>query len=71
MADPLAGGSYSYARPGAADAREILADPLVERLFFAGEATSREHCASAHGAFMSGQRAAREALALVSDRTLG
>lgn len=71
MADPLAGGAYSYARPGAADARALLAKPLEERLFFAGEATSREHYATAHGAFMSGQRAAREALALAADQTLG
>lgn len=71
LADPLAGGAYSYARPGAAEARGILAKPLDERLFFAGEATSREFCASAHGAFISGQRAAREALALAADRTLG
>lgn len=71
MADPLAGGAYSYARPGAADARGILAKPLNGRLFFAGEATSPEFCASAHGAFMSGERAAREALALAADRALG
>jgi monoamine oxidase len=49
----------------------LLAKPLDEHLFFAGEATSRAHCASAHGAFMSGRRAAREALALAADETLG
>jgi monoamine oxidase len=41
----------------------ILAKPVVGRLFFAGEATSREHAATVHGAYLSGLRAAAEALA--------
>jgi monoamine oxidase len=71
MADPLAGGAYSYTRPGAVEARATLAKPLEDRIFFAGEATSGDHYATAHGAFTSGQRAAREALALAADQTLG
>ena len=71
MADPLAGGAYSYARPGAVEARAVLAKPLEDRVFFAGEATSGGHFATAHGAFMSGQRAARAALTLAADQTLG
>jgi len=63
MADPLAGGAYSYARPGAADARARLAAPLDDRLFFAGEATSPHDFATAHGAYRSGLAAAEAALA--------
>jgi monoamine oxidase len=63
MADPLAGGAYSYARPGAAAARAALAAPLDERLFFAGEATSPHDFATAHGAYLSGLAAAEAALA--------
>jgi monoamine oxidase len=53
------------------EARATLAKPLEDRIFFAGEATSGDHYATAHGAFTSGQRAAREALALAADQTLG
>mgnify|MGYP001793131513 CR=1 FL=1 len=63
MADPLAGGAYSYARPGAAEARARLAAPLDGRLFFAGEATSPDDFATAHGAWLSGRDAAKAALA--------
>jgi monoamine oxidase len=63
--DPFAGGGYSAALPGGSHARGELAKPLADRLFFAGEATAANlHSATVHGAFMSGQRAAREVLAL-------
>lgn len=59
--DPLARGSYSYLPPGATEAdRETLAEPVAERLFFAGEATSVDYPATVHGALMSGRRAAAE-----------
>ncbi len=51
-------GSYSYARPGKADSRAILAAPVENRLFFAGEATSPERFTTAHGAYESGVAAA-------------
>ena len=35
--DPFARGSYSYARPGHADDRAVLAEPVDNRLFFAGD----------------------------------
>lgn len=58
--DPLAGGSYSYLPPGATpDDYDALAAPVDGRLFFAGEATSRDHAATVHGAFLSGEREAR------------
>ncbi|MEC9427505.1 MAG: FAD-dependent oxidoreductase, partial [Actinomycetota bacterium] len=59
--DPWARGSYSYLGPGASSAtRRMLARPIDDRLFFAGEATDTEHPATVHGALASGQRAAVE-----------
>ena len=52
-------GAYSCARPGAADQRPILAQPIDERIFFAGEATTSSGYASVHGACISGRDAAR------------
>lgn len=63
LADPWARGSYSYARPGHAGDRAVLAAPVDGRLFFAGEATSPYFFSTAHGAFMSGLAAADAALA--------
>jgi len=51
---PLIGGSYSHARVGHADARGRLAEPVDGRLFFAGEACSREDFSTAHGAYETG-----------------
>lgn len=62
--DPLAMGSYSYAKPGCAEMRAVLAEPR-ERLFFAGEACSRNRYSTAHGAFETGLNAADQALALL------
>jgi monoamine oxidase len=57
------GGAYSYALPGHAAARQALARPFDDRLFFAGEATSAGDFSTAHGAYDSGVRAAHEAIA--------
>lgn len=62
-ADPFARGSYSYARPGKADERAVLARPVADRLFFAGEACSRNDYSTAHGAFFTGIAAADQILA--------
>ncbi|MBB3934672.1 flavin monoamine oxidase family protein [Aureimonas phyllosphaerae] len=59
------GGGYSCALPGHADARARLARPFEDRLFFAGEATSRTDFSTAHGAHDSGVRAADEAFAAI------
>jgi monoamine oxidase len=64
--DPFARGSYSHALPGRAGDRAILAAPIDERLFFAGEATSPNFFSTAHGALESGQRAAREVMAALA-----
>ena len=60
--DPFARGSYSHALPGHAGDRAVLAAPVDNRLFFAGEATSPNFFSTAHGARDSGERAAGEAL---------
>jgi len=57
--DPWVKGSYSCARPGAANQRQVLAQPVDDRIFFAGEATSSDFYASVHGACITGQVAAR------------
>jgi monoamine oxidase len=62
--DPFARGSYSHALPGHADKRAVLAAPVEGRLFFAGEATSPNFFSTAHGARDSGERAAKEVLAV-------
>ena len=56
-------GSYSYALPGHAGDRAILAAPIDDRLFFAGEATSPNDFSTAHGAFMTGVAAVEAVLA--------
>ncbi len=62
--DPWTLGGYSYPKVGYSEARAALAEPLEDRLFFAGEATHIQHAATCHGAYLSGQRAAEEALAV-------
>jgi monoamine oxidase len=60
--DPFSLCSYSSlppSRPGAR-ARVMLAEPVDDRLFFAGEATSTGSPAMVHGALESGLRAARQ-----------
>jgi monoamine oxidase len=61
--DAFAGGSYSYARPGHADDRAILAAPVDGRIFFAGEACSLNFFSTVHGAYETGIAAADAALA--------
>lgn len=61
--DPFARGSYSHALPDHAGDRAVLAAPVDNRLFFAGEATSPNFFSTAHGARDSGERAAGEVLA--------
>jgi monoamine oxidase len=59
--DPFAMGSYSYNALGATPTlRQDLARPLRPSLFFAGEATEKDTFGTAHGAYLSGLRAAKE-----------
>lgn len=65
--DPFARGSYSHALPGHAGDRAVLAAPVDGRLLFAGEATSPNFFTTAHGARDSGERAAKDVLAALSN----
>jgi monoamine oxidase len=66
--DPFARGSYSYALPGHADDRARLAAPVEDRIFFAGEACSRDSYSTAHGAYETGVAAAENALKALAKR---
>lgn len=63
-ADPYARGSYSFNAIGSTPKmRDELAAALNRQLFFAGEATNRDYFGTAHGAYLSGVRVAKEVLA--------
>jgi monoamine oxidase len=62
QADPYARGGYSYVKVGGTGAREELAAPLEDTLYFAGEATDTEQSGTVGGALASGIRAAHEIL---------
>jgi monoamine oxidase len=63
--DPWSRGSYSVCRPGQAHARKTLAEPVGDRLLFAGEHTSSDSFGTVHGAHLSGEAAAGRALGLL------
>ncbi len=52
-------GSYGAVRPGAWGARETLAQPIGDKLFYAGEAVAPEFYAYVHGAYLSGRDTAK------------
>ncbi len=61
--DPYCYGAYSHVRAGGQGARETLARPLRDTLYFAGEAADLSgEAATVGGALQSGMRAARELL---------
>jgi monoamine oxidase len=63
QSDEYAHGAYSYVMVGGEGARESLAAPLQNSLYFAGEATDAEgEAGTVAGALQSGLRAAREIL---------
>lgn len=66
--DPYATGSWSVVRPGHADKRAVLAQPHHDRVFFAGEATDPVWATRVGGAYASGLRAAKEALAALGGK---
>ena len=59
--DPHTRGSYSFLPSGAHPSlRDALGGSIDGRIFFAGEATQREHYPTVHGAYLSGLRAASQ-----------
>lgn len=63
--DPFSRGAYSYVKVGGEGCQKILASPIRDTLFFAGEATDISgHNGTVHGAIASGKRAAEEILKL-------
>lgn len=58
--DPFARGGYSYETTASASAKKILAKPVNDKLFFAGEALySGSHNGTVEAAFVSGRNAAK------------
>src|SRR5580704_14311942 len=68
--DPFALGSYSFALPGFADCRQTLAEPVDNRLFFAGEACSKHDFSTAQGGYHTGIAAAEQVIAARASREL-
>jgi monoamine oxidase len=66
--DPFALGSYSYAIPGHADDRAVWAEPIDDRIFFAGEAASAHDFSTTHGAYLTGLEAAERTTAGMAPR---
>lgn len=69
--DPHSLGAYSHALPGRAGARALLAEPVGERIWFAGEATAGSGpgenfggAMTAGGAWLAGVAAARKIASL-------
>ena len=58
--DAFVKGAYSASKPGLANQRTVLATPIANRLYLAGEAASERAFSTAHGAWESG----RDAVAL-------
>jgi monoamine oxidase len=57
--NPLSLGAYPHLKPGSdLSACEVIAKPIDDKVFFAGDATSKDYMATAHGAYISGVHAA-------------
>ena len=62
----LTRGSYASAAPGACHLREVLREPVAERIWFAGEACSRREWATVAGAHKNGRQTARRVAAALA-----
>lgn len=63
--NPLTRGAFAAALPGQWKARAALETPIGGRVFLAGEAQGGKAVQTVHGAYGSGQRAARRVLKLL------
>lgn len=62
--EPTTLGSYSFmATNSSSQDYDTMAQPVANKLFFAGEATNQQYPGTVHGALLSGERAAEEASA--------
>ena len=68
--DPLTLGTTCFIPPGIShDAYDLMAAPVgPHRIFFAGEATHREHPGTVHGAVLSGWREATRIAKILEER---
>lgn len=66
--DPMSYGSYSSCSVGSLgpDDYDIMAEPLGDKVFFAGEATTKKYPATMHGAFATGLREAARITTMLS-----
>lgn len=64
--DPFSRGAYAYLPVDGLEAQRVLARPVDDTVFFAGEATSVGHIGTVHGAIETGQQAAKEILDVLS-----
>ena len=68
--DPYARGAYSYVTVGGDEARNQLAEPIRQTLYFAGEATdTKGEAGTVAGALQSGTRAAHEVIESLRKRS--
>jgi monoamine oxidase len=66
--DPFTRGAYSYIPVNGLDLPKLLGAPIVDTLFFAGEATVTDaQTGTVFSAFETGLRASREVLATIAD----
>lgn len=62
LSDPFCRGAYSYARVGGAQTSTVLARPIRQTVFIAGEHASSGRNGTVDGAIASGQRAAAQVM---------
>lgn len=66
--DPFALGSYSYAKPGQARARDVLRRPISDRIWLAGEAMAGKASMTVGGAHQTGEQAVQSIAAKLRGR---
>lgn len=71
LSDPHALSSWAVAPPGEHGARDALRQPVGERIWFAGEATSRAQWGTVGGAWEEGEAAASHVVAALERRRPG